>query len=240
MSSTGRKKTDPTTGREEKAKRSDGSHADFCPTPDLLARAIVTVCPIRPTDVVVEPSAGGGAFLRALADVHGYRHAIAVEPHADQYHTLRSSPHGELVERRWEDYRRPNSADWVIGNPPFKAAQDHVAYAMMTLKPGGHLVFLLRIGFLQTSDRNAQMEAMRPWRRWDIVGRPSFYGGGSDGSEYAAFVWRKGFDGRDADLITRDLRWKDDEHQRLNAGTWSKIRRKDWPDFDGWPALPTA
>ena len=52
------------------------------------------------------------------------------------------------------------------------------------------------------------------------------------------FVWRKGYDGRYADLITRDVRWKDDEHQRLNAGTWATIRRKDWPNFDGWSALP--
>lgn len=245
MSATGRtKKAAGKSKRRTRPKRSNGTGAaDFCPTPIGLARAIVACLPIRPTDVVIEPSAGKGSFLHALAEVHDYRHAIAVERYADRYPELAHAPHGELVTGRWEDYRRPESADWIVGNPPFNAAQDHLAYAMLTLKPGGHLVYLLRQGFTTTSGRNAELSAAcTPWRRWEVVGRPSFYGGGSDGSEYTVFVWRKGLR-NDHDTISRDLRWKNnDEHRRhpeLNPGTIELIRARDWAvtDYD-WPPIP--
>jgi hypothetical protein len=95
----------------------------------------------------------------------------------------------------------------VIGNPPFKVAEEHVLHSLELLKPGGYLAFLLRLGFLGSFRR-----AVGLWSRpgllhvAPIAPRPSFYSkarlrkterrsGSNDKSEYALFLWRAGYAG---------------------------------------------
>ncbi len=91
-------------------------------------------------------------------------------------------------------------AVWVVGNPPFKQALDHVEHALSlafamranpTL-PAGGVAMLLRLAFLEGEVRR------RFWERYPVTDlhvmtrRPSFTGGKTDSCAYGFFVWRDG------------------------------------------------
>ena len=121
-----------------------GDGLDRCYTPLPLAQAIVDSLEIRPTDLIVEPSVGGGSFVRALIKRLGRCSIVGVD--------LDSAAEGlRLVDPRlvgsWpdvaEDWRRripygdhPGEPDVIVGNPPFSGdtAIPHVE-AALDLKP---------------------------------------------------------------------------------------------------------
>lgn len=95
-------------------------------TPDSLA--VVCVRRLRSLSTfshVLEPSVGGGAFVRALRGVVPGVHVTGcdVDPGA----------RFDLVDVGYEvdfvDFRPPVFYDAVVGNPPFSRAQEHVAAA---------------------------------------------------------------------------------------------------------------
>lgn len=146
---------------------------------------------------VVEPSAGGGAFVRAAATAGAYVvTTVDVDPArgvdiAADWLTVTSGMlldmgrHGRVMTGA-----RP---DAIIGNPPYSAAEAHVRHALALVRPSGVVAFLLRLAFLESKARSAF------WREFPAVSvdvmvpRPSFTGDGrSDASAYAWFTWRPG------------------------------------------------
>lgn len=146
--------------------------ADKYYTPDELARFIVRrTLSEAPKDLkILEPSAGGGAFLRALTD-DGFTDIIGVEPFREQ------AIWPENVA--WWKYQIENcdsscGFDIIIGNPPYSLAQQHVEKCLELLAPGGMLVFLLRLAFLETKKR-APFWKENPCFHVDVLSeRPSF------------------------------------------------------------------
>lgn len=175
--------------------------ADSYPTPDALCRAI---CLRLSTLVgqprrVVEPSAGSGAFVRAARAQWPSADLTAVEVrHECELPCLRSGAStfasGDWCAWASRVAEGPWRADLIIGNPPYSLALPHVQAALSVLEPGGHLAFLLRLSFLASAKR-ADALWSKPGLRYlaPITPRPSFTGGGSDNSEYALFVWRRGW-----------------------------------------------
>lgn len=188
-------------------------------TPPELALAIC--CELkRKVDAleVIEPSAGAGAFVRAARSVWDMAHVTAVE--VDPRHRaalVASGAHHVAIEDwvRWSrDIANAQSDEGndriIIGNPPYRQAQEHVEAGLDLLRDGDRLAFLLRLNFLGSKDRvrfwrrpgleSVQTVAPRPSFGLNKLGKP-----GSDGTEYAVFVWRKGH--RAPPRILRPLTW---------------------------------
>jgi len=85
----------------------------------------------------------------------------------------------------------------VIGNPPYREAEAIVRKSYDCLKPGGVLIFLLRLAFLEGQKRSEGLwKEMPPVEVRVLPKRPSFTGNGkSDATAYAFFLWKRGFQG---------------------------------------------
>ena len=234
MSSTGRNRQ----GEAAKPARSNGSSADFCPTPQVCADSCVALLPILPGDVVVDAGAGDGAFCLSAHRLYGAR-PIAVERHTEDHPdllTLRDQGVvSEVIPLRYERWRPAahQRADWTIGNPPFKLAQLFFEHALYCTKPGGHIAFLLRHGFAVTEERAEIRRRFPIWRKYDLQSRPSFYsaredgGKSSDSTEYSLFVWRVCWTGRE---VTDVFFWNAGSHpEQVERDRW-RIRSQDWID----------
>lgn len=87
--------------------------------------------------------------------------------------------------------------DLVMGNPPFKPAEEFVRVAWELLHPDGYLIFLLRLSFLEGQGRRDGLFAELPPKAiWVCSKRPSFTEDGkTNATAFAAFVWQKGWSG---------------------------------------------
>jgi len=164
-------------------------------TPHRLARALVARLAVdewqRGSGVVLEPHAGGCAFVDAL-DAHGcplYVHDIDPTSRAvtDRGAIVRS-----FLDPWPDDLPRP---DWIVGNPPYDAAGEHTVRALSLARVG--VAFLLRLAFLETKRRipfwRGPGACLR--RVYVLAERPSFVStvtaaGSTDSAAYGFFVWR--------------------------------------------------
>lgn len=177
-------------------------------TPTELASAVVArvAASIHAPGRILEPSSGGGAFVAACrdawpsadilaADVDASRKDIALGCGADRFRCadfLHVQPHpGAFVP------------DLIIGNPPYFDAEAHVRKALEIVAPGGPVVMLLRLSMVASKGRlvcggiaRAGAEGCGLHAVLPVFPRPSFTGGGSDNSEYAVCVWKKGYRGQ--------------------------------------------
>lgn len=180
-------------------------------TDHRVASAVVNALPLEAGMRVLEPSAGGGAFLEAIYDRCAkeakfvYLHACDVDPTAPSM-----IGDGHLYRRHVGDFLAPLPEGWddfdmVIGNPPYsvtpdgakrsvEVATDHVDRALQISKR--HVVFVLRLGFLGWTRKRALWWQKHPPRAiMTLAPRPSFTGSGTDSAEYAAFWWDKRWGG---------------------------------------------
>lgn len=88
--------------------------------------------------------------------------------------------------------------DLVIGNPPYRLAEGFARLALGLVHPGGRVVFLLRLAFLESQKRGDLLwQEYPPESVFVCTDRPSFTGNGrTDSTAYAVFVWRKGYTGQ--------------------------------------------
>lgn len=89
------------------------------------------------------------------------------------------------------------SYDLVMGNPPFKVAEEFVRVGLPLLHEEGHLIFLLRLAFLEGQGRrDGLFTEFPPKAVWVCSKRPSFQEDGkTNATAFAAFVWQKGWEG---------------------------------------------
>lgn len=166
-------------------------------TPDDVAARCVSALPSDRPDLIIEPSVGGGSFVRAVKERWPTTETIGVD--IDAY-----APGAQLVTRFYQD-------DWpqlassvafrhslaesgrilVVGNPPYKDAREHVEASLEIAGQNGVVAMLLRIGFLAGQKRRSFWAENQPHTVFVLSRRPSFTDGGTDASEYAWFVWRK-------------------------------------------------
>lgn len=187
---------------------------DLCMTPLSLARAIVERLVVlrwlRRGDCVLEPSAGDGAFVRALVEAGMRVHCCE----------LRREEHAGLARLGAtvvaDDFlTRTGCWDAVVGNPPYSDADRHVAHALRVTRPGGTVAMLLKAGWMMPRKR----DPLRPaFAHLDgITPRPRFRGEGQDMSEYALHVWspdRRPGDATISWAITSEHPWHVEPPQR--------------------------
>ncbi len=173
-------------------------------TPPDLARVLVDQLGIGPGLAICEPSAGGGAFVEALAATKPARLvAVDVDPSAPGLTMGTASVCADFLDLEWSTRCQ---FDWIVGNPPYRDALAHVLHA---LEQGGRVAFLLRIGFLESAKR-APFWADHPCRRiWALSERPSFTSDGkTDAAAYALFYWDNQYSGPTRLDV---LSWKSDQ-----------------------------
>jgi hypothetical protein len=175
-------------------------------TPDKLAERLVGLLPLKGGQKVLEPSAGGGAFVRALWRLQSpggervplYISAIDIDPDAPIFSRgvgmVNPEPGWKTpgVGLRVADFTQcffKPGPDWIIGNPPYRHAETHIRWALKQAKVG--VAFLLRLSFLESAERLAFWYESPVNDLYVLAERPSFTGQGTDSSAYAFFVWYK-------------------------------------------------
>ena len=191
-----------TTGTNRRA-------GDIYYTPDDLADALTGLLNIGLDDVVWEPHAGGGAFVRAALTWTTHVLASDVDPAAPFMADERCSG-----AKRWtEEFLSCAPALWfrpdvIIGNPPFRDFEAHVSHA---LRHTPRVAFLLRLAAMESKKR------VEIWRRWPLsrvyvlAERPSFTGGGTDSCPYGWFI----FDGAERGHARIFPGWAPERTERL-------------------------
>jgi hypothetical protein len=154
---------------------------EFYPTPDDLAeylwqRFLWIVPNDHDLSTALEPSAGRGAFARAMSRSPRVASVTAIEPFEDE-------PKGLPENVEWgtmtlEDLHtaldgdRPFDA--AVGNPPFSLAEEHLRLLFRVVRQGGYVGFLLRAGFLASSGRAPFFVIHPPKHVFVLSRRPSF------------------------------------------------------------------
>lgn len=178
------------TGRSDVRREGDAYY-----TPDDLALACVCTLPRLDGLRCVEPSAGGGAYIRAMR-AHGCSDPLGIDIDPNAAATREC----ELVWSDFLDWQSIGPVDWIIGNPPFRGAEEHIRHALSIARCG--VAFLLRLAFLEGQARALFWAAHPPESVHVLSKRPSFTGGGTDSAAYGWFVWRK-----DVDAFVPRLDW---------------------------------
>lgn len=84
----------------------------------------------------------------------------------------------------------------IFGNPPYKFAESIIRDAWKRLENGGYMVMLLRLAFQAGVERYRGLwQELYPYEVAVCSRRPSFYGGGTNGTDYGLYYWRKGENG---------------------------------------------
>ena len=171
-------------------------------TPNGLARTLTGLLEIDPPRIVVEPSCGPGAFIRAARARWPGALVLGVDLDPD----LQADAAPPILG----DYLTADLGivpDLVLGNPPFALARQFVERSLEILRRGGVCAFLLpaTIGHLR-----GWSEIQLPSVEIPLIGRPSFLSptgaraegsagydapperGGTARTEYSFFVWVAG------------------------------------------------
>lgn len=147
------------------APKPDRTAEGYVPTPDTLANRIVrdySTVPLLPAGFsVLEPSAGDGAFVRAVLDANPHGTVVAVEPNLSRLSRIEEAHRIRRVHATFEDFavNTDERFDAVVMNPPFSVPEnrtiwiDHVRSAFDLLVPGGRLVAIVPSGLLHRQDR---------------------------------------------------------------------------------------
>lgn len=154
---------------------------DDYPTPEWVIRAIA---PFVAGSTVLDPCCGAGAILDVFrergAQVHGIELSPerAAEARAKGYQVTEA----DALAHDWP------AADLIITNPPFSRAQEFAEKAIRSVKPGGTVALLLRLGFLESKARMSFHRANGS-SVYVLASRPSFIGGKTDKTPYGWFLW---------------------------------------------------
>ena len=197
--------------------KGDRTGGDSYYTPPALARMLVGLLPLEPGDTVLEPSAGGGAFCRAIEARGCQVHALDVDPKAPALNMPRRPWRTQVGDFLTTSVERPT---WVVGNPPYAVPGDPVqcskckglaprgcrkckglGYTQPMVPVAEHharrglevaergVAMLLRLALLAGQKRTVLWQRYPPAVVWVLPQRPSFTGGGTDSYDYAWITW---------------------------------------------------
>lgn len=113
----------------------------FFATPYDIAIELVNTLPITAGDKILEPSAGDGALIKALREVHGNITVDCFEIMELNRKKLAKVAGANLIGVDFLQTDIKEKYDYVIANPPFTKNQDidHIYKMFEVLKPGGQI-----------------------------------------------------------------------------------------------------
>lgn len=179
---------------------------DYYVTPSWATEALLDHVPLCAP--ILEPACGDGAILRVLA-ARGYKPLMGVEIDRERANIADTADLGLIL---WGDYLDMGAEDlgygkdataelWyglapttVITNPPYSLAEEFVRHSLEIVQPGGRVIMLLRLSFLESLRRVSLFAQGSGFRGVHVLSkRPSFTGGGSDAAAYAWIEWERGY-----------------------------------------------
>jgi predicted RNA methylase len=127
----------------------------FFETPPGVVARLIDLAELAAGLTVLEPSAGEGAIVKAIAPLVGAVVACEIDP--GRAAALRRQGITCLHEGDFLALAPTISFDRVVMNPPFarRADIDHVRHALAFLKPGGRLVSVMAVGVTERVNRKA-------------------------------------------------------------------------------------
>jgi predicted RNA methylase len=160
------------------APRAVAAHQLFQTPPEIAAR-LVALLAVKPGDRVLEPSAGLGRILDALAGC-GAQKVVAVEIASQCARELFTQNRPSLTIKQ-RDFLTLSSADIgyfdaIAMNPPFTMRSDiqHIEHALKFLKPGGTLAAVC----MDTHHRHEAFKATA--KTWEPLPPGTFKNEGTD------------------------------------------------------------
>ena len=138
----------------------------FFETPGPLAARMAEMADIKPTDDILEPSAGRGAIATALRK-YQFRSLTMFELSRENYAFLCGMGLGTPL---FGDFLKEDCGgfkfDKIVMNPPFSRLQDcdHVTHAYSMLRTPGLLVAIMSEGtFFRETAKARSFRALNPW-----------------------------------------------------------------------------
>lgn len=192
----------------------DRQPLDFYPTPAELAWAMVDLAAPNPRSVL-DPGMGTGIFGLAVHSRYPNAWITGIDiklknAYLPVYDFVVENDF-TIPEVHSTPYDPDDCYDLIIGNPPYKFAEEFVRRSLSLLSPDGELIFLLRIEFLASQGRFSGL-----WREYPpqtvyvCSARPSFTNDNhTDATDYAVYCWNNATRRRGTTL--RWLQWKTGE-----------------------------
>lgn len=171
---------------------------DFYPTPFTLcdrAMGLVLNTNMLQPHRILDPGAGTGVW--GMAARRRWRDAFIYG--VELRKVSKPSDYDYWANQNFlEEYAPSIPSDLVIGNPPYKHAEQFVRKSHDLLTPRGEMIFLLRLAFLEGQARGKGLWCeIPPSFVYVLSKRPSFITEGdkkgkTDATAYALFHWVKG------------------------------------------------
>ena len=174
-----------------KSSMRDGEYHDtkketaFFETPPDLADEVAGWAAIDPGTMVLEPSAGKGALVRAAEACGGHVSAVEINPEYCQDLHAAGASVAKICDflQVWPTH----DFDRVVMNPPFSIANKqtdvaHVMHALDFLKPGGVLVAIMSPSwtFRETKDNKAFRQLVDEYGEWHDIEAGAFKASGTN------------------------------------------------------------
>lgn len=193
---------------KSKEELPDRRKFDFYPTPYELCLATMQVCcgelwllenHYSDKIVALDPGAGTGVWGRALKKFfpEAEIHAIEIQnlPKNDNYTGwIRGDFLDDAVQEHLDFYMATKNEriNLIIGNPPYKYAEEFIRKGLEIIPDEGYLIFLLRIDFLGSIKRGEGLFKDYPPNKVIVSSRrPSFTGDRKTaGDNYCVGVWK--------------------------------------------------
>lgn len=141
-------------------KRNIKKEFQFFATPDDLADYVLDQVALNDWDDVLEPSAGQGALVKAIARVNPNIIVDCYELMPVNRKFLEKIPTANLVGDDFLNNDHTKKYDVIIANPPFQKNQDidHILEMFERLKPGGILFSIASTHWIYTKNRKKEEE----------------------------------------------------------------------------------
>jgi hypothetical protein len=169
---------------------------DYYPTPIELATEAVRVYKSifpQPVKKILDPGAGDGVWGRAAYPFYPTATYTGVEINPENKIIF---PYMDWWIHDFLTFESNMKYNLILGNPPYKHIEKFIEKSYSLLADGGHILFLLRLAFLEGQQRHASFytKELRPKRVFVSTRRISFRGDRkSDSTAYAMFLWEKDY-----------------------------------------------
>lgn len=164
---------------------------DLYRTEPTLIHAVMDRFALPTAQTVLDPGAGDGRW-GAIASGYCYPFdLVGVELTAECKPSAFTGWYPETDYLGWS-WPQGCSFDMIVGNPPYRHAEAFIRKSWDLLTPRGRMIFLLPLDFMASEVRYRGLwEEIPPAEVAVCSCRPSFYGGGTNGTSYGIYVWDK-------------------------------------------------
>jgi len=169
--------------------------AGFYPTElTLINAALREFIPIWGNiDSILDIGAGDGRWGKIASVVYMPKYVVGVDirnlPKPQKFTDWH--PRTDFLE--WQPEQK---IDLILSNPPYHIAEEIIRHAWPMLARGGTMMMLLRLSFQAGVTRGEELWQEIPPSFVAVCSRrPSFYGRGTNGTDYGVFVWERSLDG---------------------------------------------